>query len=363
MLRRAVQHRSYDWESLLTPVLQSYRSSVSEATGFTPHRIAFRREIHLPVDLGSPLPEPPRDVRTFSAELAENLEWSYKVAREIIMHGHKRAESRYNERVVEHAYQPGWLLRVLQHARYRNAPSTLDTQYSGLCEVLEVRGALLTLRELDTRRVFTANHNAVRRSTMSRAAAPQVPAARAGPLPPVLRAAHPPPPLTPPLQAQVRPQPAQRGMPPALPAPPPVLPASPQPPLERISRQKYLQQHEDALAHCRIHVRRALFRSLARQLCCHLIRCTRSERVVMLAAVQRHPRRNRLFPSTQAPQIPSLIDLRVIAAPPLVQAKTPPPLHARSVPSLVLKPASNQQHLAPLRKKTRVAVHIVDGNA
>ena len=181
MLRRAVQRRPYDWESFLAPVLQSYRSTVSEATGFTPFRLAFGREMRLPIDLVSPLPEPPQDVRTFATQLAEDLEWSYKVAREIIGHGHKRAESRYNERVVGRAYQPGCLVRVLQHARNRNAPSKLDTQYSGLREVLTVRGALLTLRELDTRRVFTANHDAVRRSTMSRTVAPQVLAARAAP--------------------------------------------------------------------------------------------------------------------------------------------------------------------------------------
>ena len=145
--------------------------------------------MRLPIDftkidiLISPLPEPFRDIRTFAAELAEDLEWSYKVAREIIGHGHKRAESRYNERVVERGYQPGCLVRVWQHARNRNAPSKLGTQYFGLCEVLEVCGALLTLREFDKRRVFTANHDAVFRSTMSRAAAPQVPAARAAFLP------------------------------------------------------------------------------------------------------------------------------------------------------------------------------------
>ena len=108
-----------------------------------PFPFAVGRKMRLPLDLGSPLPEPPRDVRIFAAELAEDLEWFYKIAREIIGHGHKRAESRYNERVVERAYQPGCLVRVLQHARNRNAPSKLDTQYSGLCEVLGVRGALL----------------------------------------------------------------------------------------------------------------------------------------------------------------------------------------------------------------------------
>ena len=104
MLRRPVQRRPYHWKPLLAPLYQSYRSSVSEATGFTLHRLAFGRDMRLPVNLGSPLPEPPRDVRTFAGELAENLEWSCKVAREIIRHGHKRAESGYNDRVVEYAY-------------------------------------------------------------------------------------------------------------------------------------------------------------------------------------------------------------------------------------------------------------------
>ena len=135
--------------------------------------------MRLPIDLCSPLPEPPRDVRTFADELAENLEWLYKVAREIIEYKHIRAENCYNKGVVERAYQPSCLVRRLQHARNCNAPSKLDTKYSGLCKVLEVRGALLALLELYTRRVFIANHDAVRRSTMSRAATPQVPAARA----------------------------------------------------------------------------------------------------------------------------------------------------------------------------------------
>ena len=150
-----------------------------EATVFTPYRLAFCREMRLPVDLGTPLLEPPRDVRTFGAELAEDLEWSYKVARETIGHGHKRVANRYNERVVERVYQPGSLVRVLLHARNRNMPSKLDTQYFGLCEVTEIRGALLTLRELDTQRIFNANHDSVRRSTIARAAAPPVPAVRA----------------------------------------------------------------------------------------------------------------------------------------------------------------------------------------
>ena len=189
MQRRTVLKRPFDWKPLLAPVLQSYRSTISEATGFTPYRLVFWREMRLPVDVGTPLPEPPRDVQTFAADLAKNLEWSYKVAREVIGHGHRRAESRYNERVVDRAYPPDSLVRVLLHAHFHNVPSKLDANYSSLCEVVETRGSLLTLRELDTQRVFTANHDAVRRSTDTRPAVPPTHAARAAPLPPVARAA------------------------------------------------------------------------------------------------------------------------------------------------------------------------------
>ena len=175
MLRRAVLKRPYDWEPLLPTVLQAYRSSITESTGFTPFRLAFGREMRLPIDLGSPTPDPPREIRTFAAELAEDLEWSYRVAREVIGLGHRRAESRYNERVVSKQYKPGVLVRVLVHTHPHGVPSKLNAKYSGLCEVIEVRGPTLTLRELDSQRVFTASHDAVRASTLP-PRAPQTPA-------------------------------------------------------------------------------------------------------------------------------------------------------------------------------------------
>ena len=76
MLRRAVQKRPFDWEPFLPPVLQAYRSSVSEATGFTPHQLAFGREMRLPIDIGTPLPEPPRDTRTLAVDITDDLKWA-----------------------------------------------------------------------------------------------------------------------------------------------------------------------------------------------------------------------------------------------------------------------------------------------
>ena len=71
--------------------------------------------MRLPINLGTPLPEPLRDILTMAAGVAENLEWSYQIAREIIGFGHRRAESRYNERMVENQYKQGILVRVVQH--------------------------------------------------------------------------------------------------------------------------------------------------------------------------------------------------------------------------------------------------------
>ena len=167
MLRRAFNKRPYDWGPLLPAVLQAYRSTILETTSFTPHRLVFGREMRLPVDFGAPLPEPPRDVRTYASELAEDLEWCYRIARECTGFRHRRAEQQYNERAVEKQYAPGTLVRVVQDTHSRDTPSKLAPKYYGLCEVLQVRGPVLTLREIDTQRTFTANHDSVRRSTLT----------------------------------------------------------------------------------------------------------------------------------------------------------------------------------------------------
>ena len=200
---------------------------------------------------------------------------------------------------------------------------------------------------------------------MSRAVAPQVPADRAAPLPPVLRAAHLPPPLAPPPQVQARLQPAQRAVPFPPPAPAPVPPERPQPP-----PQTNQQAREPATS-------RRCARALPESREASPLPPFGSPAVLPPQSLQkrrarRNARRSAQAPapqprvpveqSKQAPLIPSLIDLRVIAPQSLVQAKTPHSLHARAVPPLVMESASDQQHLAPLRKKPRLAVRIVDEN-
>ena len=100
----------YDWKSLLFPVLQANRSTILKSTGFTPFRLVFCRKMRLPIDFGTPLPEPPFDTRALAMELTEYLEWAHKNAKEKIGHGHGKAENQYNKRVVEKLYSPGSLV-------------------------------------------------------------------------------------------------------------------------------------------------------------------------------------------------------------------------------------------------------------
>lgn len=60
----------YIWEPLLSPVLYFYLLFVSKATGFTLHRLYFGNEMHFPIDLGTSLLEPPRDICTQAVTIA-----------------------------------------------------------------------------------------------------------------------------------------------------------------------------------------------------------------------------------------------------------------------------------------------------
>jgi hypothetical protein len=122
--------------------------------------------MRLPVDLGNSMPDPLRDIRTVEVELEDELEWSYRVAREIIRLGHRRAKSRYNERVIEKRYKRGAHVLVLVHSHPNDVHLKLNSKFSGLCKVIEVLGPELTLQELDTQRIFTASYDAVLASTL-----------------------------------------------------------------------------------------------------------------------------------------------------------------------------------------------------
>lgn len=105
--------------------------------------------MRLLINLGTTLPDLPRDIRTLAAVIANDFEWFYRIARETIGFGQQRVETRYNDRTVEKLYRPGTLIRVIQHTHLHGVLSKLNSKYSGFCKVLEIRKQSLTLLELD----------------------------------------------------------------------------------------------------------------------------------------------------------------------------------------------------------------------
>lgn len=101
MLRSAVQRKPYNWEPLLPAVIKAYRFTLSVATEFTIYRLVFYRKMRLLIDVGTPPPEPPRDIRMYANLLLEDLEWCYRVVREVTGLENRCCEARYNERVIE----------------------------------------------------------------------------------------------------------------------------------------------------------------------------------------------------------------------------------------------------------------------
>ena len=68
--------------------------------------------------------------------------------------------------MVVKQYKPESLVFVLQHTHAYGVPSKLSFTFSRLCEIIEVSGPILTLRELNTDKILTASHDAVRDSTL-----------------------------------------------------------------------------------------------------------------------------------------------------------------------------------------------------
>ena len=84
----------------------------------------------LPIDLGTLLPVLQRCVRTLAAEIAEDLEWSHRIARKIIGLVHRRAKARYNEQFAENQYMPGALVRVNSMSTHKMSPQNACQNFS-----------------------------------------------------------------------------------------------------------------------------------------------------------------------------------------------------------------------------------------
>ena len=167
MLRKAVSGRPDDWENYLPAVLMAYRSTPTESTGFTPYYLVYGREMRLGVDYGTPFPDPPATYKNHATKLISDLESAYELARETIRNNHNKSDLLYNKRAVEKYYKPGDLVRREIRSKVPGVPTKFSAKYSGLCDVLEIRGPVIKIHDRNTNEIILVAHDAIRKSSLN----------------------------------------------------------------------------------------------------------------------------------------------------------------------------------------------------
>ena len=107
MLSHYVNSRQNDWDIHLQQVILSYRSSVHESTGFTPHYLWTGREVRLPLDvtLGGEIQTPRGDIGEFAWELKKALHNSYALCNKHLRRAHSAQQTSYNRKQKAEIYE------------------------------------------------------------------------------------------------------------------------------------------------------------------------------------------------------------------------------------------------------------------
>ena len=102
MSSKYVSDNQKDWDVHLPLVMMAYRSSVREATTFTPYFMMFGRKICLPIDImfGTQADQEPLTHGNYAATLRAKTENAYQIVRTRIQRVQKRTKHYYDKNVT-----------------------------------------------------------------------------------------------------------------------------------------------------------------------------------------------------------------------------------------------------------------------
>jgi len=147
MMGRVVNEHQRDWDALLPYVMAAFRSSVHEATHYTPNYLMLGREVRAPVDIvyGSPPSTCPASYDDYASELEDRMRLAYTLVREHLKVAAERNKRYYDLRVRSQRYKEGDWVYYYNPRKFVGRQDKWRRKYSGPFLVTKVIGPVNVL--------------------------------------------------------------------------------------------------------------------------------------------------------------------------------------------------------------------------
>ena len=145
-----------DWDLLLPRVVFAYNTAVHSSTGFTPYRLMFGEDCRFPVQLrvdeAAQETTPPCKAKEVLASVAQ----ACASVRQSLFTKHKASKAYYDLGATARHFKVGDKVRIHLKSMGRRK-GKLDAAWSAPMDILEVRGAVLTLGNQNMRKTITVH--------------------------------------------------------------------------------------------------------------------------------------------------------------------------------------------------------------
>ena len=120
---KAVAETQRNWDKIVPQVLAAYRATPHDATGFSPNRLFFERELNMPVDFVWGAPEVTSKIsqtlNEYVEKVREDIELAYELARKHLQKAAERRKTSYDMKVKKAEFNAGDWVCYYYPRKYR----------------------------------------------------------------------------------------------------------------------------------------------------------------------------------------------------------------------------------------------------
>ncbi|XP_041449644.1 uncharacterized protein LOC121404376 [Drosophila obscura] len=158
-LAKFVDDHQRNWDERLPWALWAYRAAVHEATGFSPAKLTFRREVRLPCELlyGRPTPDT-ESYPAFVGKLQSHLRETHHAAREHLKAAADQQKDRYDLRSHTVQFETGDLAWLYAPVRKVGRCPKLQSDWIGPATVIRSSSDLVYEIRLPGKRATRTVH-------------------------------------------------------------------------------------------------------------------------------------------------------------------------------------------------------------